>query len=653
MAAEDGRLEGRQTRRAGEEPALQRLVSTDPTTEALGPILAKNPRGLIVAPDEMTRWVMSMDQYKNGKGGDRPFYLSTWNGEPIFIDRAKHMREPIVVPHPFLTVMGGMTPDMLSTLPEGQGRDDGFIARLLFAYPDRVTRRYAEDGVPDDVAAEWSGWQRRSGRSTMREVDGKPAPRVVRMDHEAAVEWRAWCQAHYAEQEADEFRDSLEGPWGKLEAYAGRLALILHLMTLMSDPTRPSSDDLPELPKRTIEAAFRLVAYFKAHALRVYAAMGGKCDRGGDDVQSLVRWIRRNNLAEFAEREITRNMRRFRDDPAALEDALGWMANHNIIRPRERPEASPKGGRPHSAVYDVNPQLNGAPQNRNTDKTAVLIPNRQTFWRYWRFCGAPMEWEGPAEMACKPTFRGSGIEWPAIRDRIDLAAVATTLLGPAPKRSGRLLLWLCPFHEDHDPSLQVDPAKRRWKCWPCNLGGDAPALVMRIRGVEFPEAVRWLAAQAGIALPSMGPARPSLVATMRPIAPAGPRTSVTSRAKTLDAVPEQSSGLSPSDALLLVQDASERIWTPEGGDAAGVPRTPRFDRRDHPPASSGMGSEGVVADPGRNSLLASVRHHPALARWRSLDPAQDPTARGSEAQVCRSLPRPSDAFSGPVGRSAR
>ncbi len=139
----------------GEEPVLSRLVTSDPTTEALGPILAKNPRGLIVTPDEMTKWVMSMDQYRNGKGGDRPFYLSAWNGEPVHIDRAKHMAEPIIVPHPFLTVVGGMTPDMLSTLPEGQGRDDGFIARLLFAYPGRVARRYSERGIPDDVAAEW------------------------------------------------------------------------------------------------------------------------------------------------------------------------------------------------------------------------------------------------------------------------------------------------------------------------------------------------------------------------------------------------------------------------------------------------------------------------------------------------------------------
>ena len=343
----------------GEEPSLARLVTSDPTTEALGPILAKNPRGLIVAPDEMTKWVMSMDQYRNGKGGDRPFYLSAWNGEPVYIDRAKNMREPIVVPHPFLTVIGGMTPDMLSTLPEGRGRDDGFIARLLFAYPDRLARRYSEQGIPDDVAADWERVAESLWSRNMRELDGRPSPRVVRLTPEAAREWVAWCQAHYAEQEADDFLDSLEGPWGKLEAYLARLALVLHLMDLASDPTpklRPR-DDPPELPKRIIEAAARLVAYFKANALRVHAAMGGKADDGGEDVRPLVRWIRRNALTAFSVRDITQSMRRFRDDPARLDAALGWMDDRHIIRPRGKPAAGPKGGRPHTVVYDVSPRF--------------------------------------------------------------------------------------------------------------------------------------------------------------------------------------------------------------------------------------------------------------------------------------------------------
>ena len=63
------------------------------------------------------------------------------------------------------------------------------------------------------------------------------------------------------------------------------------------------------------------------------------------------------------------------------------------------------------------------------------------------------------------TARGDRIDWPTIRDRVDLAAVATALLGPAPGRrgeKGRRLWWPCPFHEDKNPSFVIDPGKAGW-----------------------------------------------------------------------------------------------------------------------------------------------------------------------------------------------
>jgi hypothetical protein len=197
----------------------------------------------------------------------------------------------------------------------------------------------------------------------MRDMDGNPAPHVVTMTPEARREWAAWCQAHYAEQEADDFPDSLEGPWGKLEAYAARLALILHLMDLACDPTR-SAGDPPELPRRIIADAARLVAYFKAHAHRVHSAMGGKANDGGEDVRAVVRWVLRNELAQFSERDTGRNFDRFKDDSAALADVLGWMTRHNLIRPRQEPEADSKPGRKRSPSFEVNPVLGSSPRFR-------------------------------------------------------------------------------------------------------------------------------------------------------------------------------------------------------------------------------------------------------------------------------------------------
>ncbi|MBV8126802.1 MAG: hypothetical protein JO114_03955 [Planctomycetaceae bacterium] len=103
---------------------------------------------------------------------------------------------------------------------------------------------------------------------------------------------------------------------------------------------------------------------------------------------------------------------------------------------------------------------------------------------------------------------GGRIDWNDIKGRVDLARVVTALLGPAAKRQGRRLLWPCPFHDDHDPSFEVDPQRRTWRCWPCNLGGDAPALVIKRNGVAFPEAVHIVAELAGIVPPSGRSASP-------------------------------------------------------------------------------------------------------------------------------------------------
>jgi hypothetical protein len=68
-------------------------------------------------------------------------------------------------------------------------------------------------------------------------------------------------------------------------------------------------------------------------------------------------------------------------------------------------------------------------------------------------------------------FRGKAtgtawIDWQAERDWIDLAAVATGLLGLAPGRRGergRKLWWHCLFHKDPNPSFMIEPGKPWWK----------------------------------------------------------------------------------------------------------------------------------------------------------------------------------------------
>jgi DNA primase len=61
------------------------------------------------------------------------------------------------------------------------------------------------------------------------------------------------------------------------------------------------------------------------------------------------------------------------------------------------------------------------------------------------------------------------------------------------KRHGPDLLDLCPFHEDHEPSLVVSPKKNLWHCLgACQRGGSVIDWVMKRRGVSFRHAVELL-----------------------------------------------------------------------------------------------------------------------------------------------------------------
>lgn len=61
------------------------------------------------------------------------------------------------------------------------------------------------------------------------------------------------------------------------------------------------------------------------------------------------------------------------------------------------------------------------------------------------------------------------------------------------RRIGKELIGLCPFHDDRNPSLNIDPAKNEWHCkGACGEGGDVIQWVMRAEGVGFLQAVELL-----------------------------------------------------------------------------------------------------------------------------------------------------------------
>jgi DNA primase len=68
------------------------------------------------------------------------------------------------------------------------------------------------------------------------------------------------------------------------------------------------------------------------------------------------------------------------------------------------------------------------------------------------------------------------------------------------KTRGRKAIGLCPFHNERTPSFSVDLERGLWYCFGCSEGGSVYNFLMRIEGLNFPQAVKKLADEVGVPL---------------------------------------------------------------------------------------------------------------------------------------------------------
>ena len=130
-----------------------------------------------------------------------------------------------------------------------------------------------------------------------------------------------------------------------------------------------------------------------------------------------------------------------------------------------------------------------------------------------------------------------------------IEAIVDRLYAPPQIRRGDqsgLLWWICPFHDDKNPSLCISPGAEHYRCFGCGAHGDAIDFVRRLNpGMSFREALRVIGADQN---PS--PSRP----TRRP-QPAAPRPLI-----------ERPEGWQDF-AREIVAKAEENLWSDQGMEA--------------------------------------------------------------------------------------
>ena len=91
-------------------------------------------------------------------------------------------------------------------------------------------------------------------------------------------------------------------------------------------------------------------------------------------------------------------------------------------------------------------------------------------------------------------------------NRVDIVDVVSRYVKL--KKGGANFMGLCPFHNEKSPSFTVSPAKQFYHCFGCGAHGNAIGFLMSYAGLGYVDAVKDLAASAGMQMPEFRPSSP-------------------------------------------------------------------------------------------------------------------------------------------------
>ncbi|ABD70546.1 conserved hypothetical membrane spanning protein [Rhodoferax ferrireducens T118] len=333
-----------------EEPHERRYKSNDSTVEKLGDLLVHNPQGILVFRDELIGLLASWE--KEGREGDKAFYLEGWNGTASFnIDRIA--RGSLRIENLCLSVFGGIQPELLEHYLAGISTsldNDGRIQRFqVMVYPNAVAwewrDRYPVKGAREAVRDLFDRL------AVFDPVQDGAAPNddFVKLPHfcfdDAAQDiFIEWCTELHTVHIANEQNPMMVQHFGKFEKLFCSIALILHLAEGLIGPVQA----------RNALRAAAWCKYLTGHARRVY----GLVEAAKITTARMVsRRLAEGKLDDgFTVRDVVRKQWTGVTTAMQAEAALGILEENGHIQSSDH---IIQMGRP-TVRYHINPQVRRA-----------------------------------------------------------------------------------------------------------------------------------------------------------------------------------------------------------------------------------------------------------------------------------------------------
>lgn len=257
-------LEGKARSEGKGNPTRRRI--SDTTIEAAIATQYENPRGILLARDELAGWLGSFDRYARGEA-DMQSWIELYGGLPVVVDRKTGEQKTLCVDYPAVSVAGTIQPSILKDRFKAQHLLSGFGGRFLFVMPPVGARRWTDEDI--DAKTE-ERYQDLVWNLYNLPYKAEKGPKMLGLS-EGARE----CFRDFVNRNGDRIAILPDGPlraaFVKIEAVAARIALILHLA---ENVHVGGGHEPPPISEEAMRRAVRLAEWFQGETARIYYTLG-------------------------------------------------------------------------------------------------------------------------------------------------------------------------------------------------------------------------------------------------------------------------------------------------------------------------------------------------------------------------------------------
>ena len=249
-------------------PSKSQFIANDITIEALVELHQENPNSVGVFKDELAGWFKDMNKYR--EGSDLEFWLSTWSGKAISLNRKT--AKSAFVDKPLVSVLGGIQPSILNSFYTEDNKDNGFMDRMLLSYPDLEIEKWNDKEMNYDTI-NWyqdtiiSFYETIKHKVVQFNEDGDIEPKTAIIPKESKAEWIRVFNEYTSIQNSDEENEYMKSMLPKQKSYLPRFALLINTMDSFFDDSHKLS--ALEISKESILKAEKVSKYFIAMAKKI------------------------------------------------------------------------------------------------------------------------------------------------------------------------------------------------------------------------------------------------------------------------------------------------------------------------------------------------------------------------------------------------